>query len=97
MSEVLREEKKEEIIVGKYLRFWYRNFNTFLLGKVERVVCLEDGRKIINEDDRKVKYFDFQKALLEEAPAIFLYFPKYSIVYLKKSETLLNKVLNLQI
>ena len=56
---------------------------------------LEDGRKIINEDDRKIKYFDFQKALLEEAPAIFLYFPKYNIVYLKKSENLLNKVLSL--
>lgn len=56
---------------------------------------LEDGRKIINEDDRKVKYFDFQKALLEEAPAIFLYFPKYNIVYLKKSEDLLNKILSL--
>lgn len=56
---------------------------------------LEDGRKIINEDDRRIKYFDFQKALLEEAPAIFLYFPKYNIVYLKKSEKLLNKVLSL--
>ncbi len=56
---------------------------------------LEDGRKIINEDDRKLKYFDFQKALLEEAPAIFLYFPKYNIVYLKKSEKLLDKILGL--
>ena len=56
---------------------------------------LEDGRKIISEDDRKLKYFDFQKALLEEAPAIFLYFPKYTIVYLKKSELILNKILGL--
>lgn len=56
---------------------------------------LEDGRKITSEEDRKLKYFDFQKALLEEAPAIFLYFPKYNIVYLKKSESLLNKILNL--
>lgn len=56
---------------------------------------LEDGRKLIPEEDRKLKYFDFQKALLEEAPAIFLYFPKYNIVYLKKSEKLLDKILNL--
>ena len=56
---------------------------------------LEDGRKIITEGDRRAKYFDFQKALLEEAPAIFLYFPKYNIVYLKKSEKLLNKILSL--
>jgi len=54
---------------------------------------LEDGRKIISEDDRKAKYFDFQKTLLEDAPAAFLYFPKYNTTYLKKAEPLLNKVL----
>lgn len=53
---------------------------------------LEDGRKLITEDDRKAKYFDFQKTLLEDAPAAFLYFPKYNIIYLKKTESLLNKV-----
>lgn len=58
---------------------------------------LEDGRKITGEQGRKVKYYDFQKALLEEAPAIFLYFPKYNIVYLKKVESLLDKVLSLQV
>lgn len=57
---------------------------------------LEDGRKIITQEDRKTKYFDFQKTLLEDAPAIFLYFPKYNIVYLKKKEDLLNKVLKLE-
>lgn len=56
---------------------------------------LEDGRKITTEQDRKLKYYDFQKALLEEAPAIFLYFPKNNIVYLKKSERLLDKILSL--
>ncbi len=54
---------------------------------------LEDGRKIIIEEDRKAKYFDFQKSLLEDAPAVFLYFPKYNIAYLKKAENALNKVL----
>lgn len=57
---------------------------------------LEDGRKIITEDERKDKYFDFQKTLLEDAPAAFLYFPKYNVVYLKKIEPLLDKVLNTQ-
>lgn len=56
---------------------------------------LEDGRKVISEEERKSKYFDFQKSLLEDAPAIFLYFPKYNIAYLKKSEKLLNKILSL--
>ncbi len=57
---------------------------------------LEDGRKAVSEEDRKAKYFDFQKTLLEDAPAVFLYFPKYNIVYLKKAESLLDKVLNLK-
>ena len=57
---------------------------------------LEDGRKIIVEEERKEKYFDFQKTLLEDAPATFLYFPKYNIAYLKKAEGLLDKILNLQ-
>lgn len=57
---------------------------------------LEDGRKTILEEDRKAKYFDFQKTLLEDAPAIFLYFPKYNVAYLKKKEGLLNKVLSIK-
>lgn len=57
---------------------------------------LEDGRKIIIEDERREKYYDFQKTLLEDAPAVFLYFPKYNIAYLKKKEKLLDKILNLQ-
>ena len=57
---------------------------------------LEDGRKMITEEDRKTKYFDFQKTLLEDAPAVFLYFPKYNIVYLKKSGKLLEKILSLE-
>lgn len=56
---------------------------------------LEDGRKIITEDERKAKYFDFQKTLLEDAPATFLYFPKTNIVYLKKVGPLLDKILSL--
>lgn len=57
---------------------------------------LEDGRKTSDERERKEKYFDFQKTLLEDAPATFLYFPKYNIVYLKKVEANLNKLLPLQ-
>lgn len=58
---------------------------------------LEDGRKTIGEEDRKESYDDFQKTLLEDTPATFLYFPKYNIIYLRKVEGLLDKVLPLQI
>lgn len=56
---------------------------------------LEDGRKVIDETERKSLYFDFQHTLLEDAPAIFLYFPKYNIVYLKGVKEKLDKLLNI--
>ena len=58
---------------------------------------LEDGRKTIKEEERKLKYIDFQKTLLEDSPATFLYFPKYNVIYLKKIESKLNQVLPLQL
>lgn len=58
---------------------------------------LEDGRKITDFETRKKKYQDFQKILLDEAPAIFLYFPKYQVVYMKKVEADLEKVLQIQL
>lgn len=58
---------------------------------------LEDGRKTTDLQVRKEKYLDFQKIIIDDAPATFLYFPKFNVVYRKKSEALLNKVLDLQI
>lgn len=41
---------------------------------------LEDGRIELNSDNRKKIYLDFQRFLLEDAPAVFLYHPiSYSI------------------
>lgn len=36
---------------------------------------LEDGRQISDFTERKQRYADFQKYLVEDAPAVFLYFP----------------------
>ncbi|HLD01460.1 MAG TPA: hypothetical protein VJC10_01160, partial [Patescibacteria group bacterium] len=36
---------------------------------------LEDGRKTTDTNKRQEIYFDFQKYLLDESPASFLYFP----------------------
>lgn len=36
---------------------------------------LEDGRQIVSEDQRRKIYSDFQKYLLDDPPATFLYFP----------------------
>ncbi len=36
---------------------------------------LEDGRRIHDREERKKIYFDFQKYLMDDMPAVFLYFP----------------------
>lgn len=58
---------------------------------------LEDGRKISDLKVRKQRYDDFQRILLDEAPATFLYFPKYTVAYRAKKEAELKKVIDLQI
>jgi len=41
---------------------------------------LEEGRETVDENKRKSIYDDFQKYLLEDAPAVFLYYPdEYTI------------------
>lgn len=41
---------------------------------------LEDGRKTLDQDRRKKIYSDFQKYLIDDSPASFLYFPyKYDV------------------
>ncbi len=41
---------------------------------------LEDGRLVIDQEERKKIYWDFQRFLLEDAPTLFLYHPmSYSI------------------
>jgi peptide/nickel transport system substrate-binding protein len=56
---------------------WHSTQNTNITGyqspKVDKL--LEDGRKIIDKSQRKQIYLDLQKALLEDLPAIFLYYP----------------------
>lgn len=41
---------------------------------------LEDGRQIVDVDSRKKIYSDFQKYLLDDSPATFLFFPYYYTV-----------------
>jgi peptide/nickel transport system substrate-binding protein len=41
---------------------------------------LEDGRRTVNDKQRQQIYNDFQKFLLEDSPAVFLYYPdEYTI------------------
>lgn len=56
---------------------WHSTQGTNITGyqspKVDKL--LEDGRKETDKDKRKQIYLDLQKALLEDLPAIFLFYP----------------------
>ncbi len=49
------------------------NITKFNSNRIDQL--LEDGRKTINQQTRLKLYADFQKYLMDEAPASFLYFP----------------------
>lgn len=57
--------------------------------KVDKL--LEDGRTLQKEEDRKPLYGEFQQALMEDLPAIFLYHPyKYKMVYKNSKDLIRN-------
>lgn len=57
--------------------YWHstsdRNLTKYTSPRVDKL--LEDGRKIIDFEERRQKYLDFQKFLVEDNPATFLYYP----------------------
>ncbi|OGG29879.1 hypothetical protein A3A63_02425 [Candidatus Gottesmanbacteria bacterium RIFCSPLOWO2_01_FULL_46_9] len=63
--------------------FWHStqaqtNITRFVNVKIDKL--LEDARQELDTENRKKIYADFQRRLVEEAPAVFLYYPKtYSI------------------
>ncbi len=66
--------------------FWHSTQPSNLTGykspKVDKI--LEDARKTTNKDERKEKYLDFQKFLLEDCPVVFLYHPEILQISRKK-------------
>ncbi len=59
-----------------------KDTNITKLSNVKIDKLLEDARATINENERKDLYLDFQKYLVDEAPATFLYSPyKYTLSY----------------
>lgn len=51
------------------------NISKFSNPRIDKL--LEDGRKALSQEERKKIYFDFQRFLVEESPAVFLYYPSY--------------------
>ena len=50
------------------------NISNYVSPKIDKL--LEDGRKTHDQNERKKIYADFQFYLVDDAPAIFLYYPK---------------------
>jgi len=63
--------------------FWHstqKQTNLTKLSNVKVDLLLEQGRRIINTKQRKSIYQDFQKTMMEELPAYFIYHPfSYSV------------------
>lgn len=57
--------------------YWHSRskFNISKINSPRIDKTIEDGRKTVDFNLRKENYYNFQKFLLEECPAIFLYFP----------------------
>lgn len=69
------------------------NLSKYKSDRVDR--DLEDGRRTNDQNKRKELYFDFQKMLLDDAPATFLYYPKTNVVYRKKTKNSVDEVIKL--
>jgi len=58
--------------------FWHSdqpgNITKYSNARIDKL--LEDGRGVFSKEERKRIYQDFQRYLLEDAPAIFLFFPE---------------------
>jgi ABC-type transport system substrate-binding protein len=59
--------------------FWHStqgstNITNYVNVKIDKL--LEDGRQITDQEERKTIYGDFQRRLTDDAPAVFLYYPK---------------------
>ena len=50
------------------------NISNYSSAKIDKL--LEDGRKTLDKEQRQKIYTDFQFYLVDDAPAIFLYYPK---------------------
>ncbi len=58
--------------------FWHSQAATNITGYVNLKIdkLLEDGRRELDQEKRTAIYHDFQRFLVEDAPAIFLFYPK---------------------
>ncbi|HEY4484360.1 MAG TPA: ABC transporter substrate-binding protein [Candidatus Paceibacterota bacterium] len=97
IQQSIRDRDYEVLLFGEVLgldfdpySFWHSSqkkdpgLNLALYDNKTADKILEEGRQIFNTSERIKKYEDFEKILLEDAPAIFLYSPYYLYMPSKK-------------
>ncbi len=90
LQQAIKERAYEALLFGEVLNidldpfsFWHSSqkknpgLNLALYDNKTSDKILEETRQTINPLERAKKYDDFQKVLLEDAPAVFLYSPYY--------------------
>lgn len=94
---IIRPRKYDALLFGEIIgrdpdpfAFWHssqRNdpgLNIALYANIKMDKLLEETRTISDESERGEKYKEFQKEIAKDAPAVFLYSPKF--IYLMPSE-----------
>lgn len=94
---VIRPRNYESLLFGisaardlDLFPFWHssqRNdpgFNIGLYANITTDKLLEEARVILNKDERMEKYIQFEKEVLEDSPAIFIYSPDFIYVLPRK-------------
>lgn len=59
------------------------NITKYVSPRIDKL--LEEGRSVVDINERKKIYFDFQRFLLEDVPAVFLYHPTYYTIIRKRN------------
>ncbi|MFH0907029.1 MAG: ABC transporter substrate-binding protein, partial [bacterium] len=89
-QDYLRPREYQALLFGEVLgadpdpfAFWHSSqrkdpgLNLALYQNLKVDKLLEDARQTLNKEERITKYTEFQKLLIEDIPAIFLYNPSY--------------------
>ena len=97
IANIIKQRDYEVLLYGQILGFdpdpfpfWHSSQRTFpglnltSLNNKEIDKLLEEARKTTDDQKRAEKYYEFQKILAEEIPAIFLYNPTYTYPQNKK-------------
>jgi len=89
-QDYIKTRQYEALLFGEVLNadpdpfaFWHSsqrkdpglNLSVYANDKIDKL--LEEGRQSIDQENRKEKYAEFQKLLIEDIPAVFLYSPTY--------------------